>query len=134
MFCAFEGLSKILRLYGEGEVHEPGDTAYDRLRHHFPDLPGERTIIGVSVVRIVDSCRFGVPRTDFTGPRDQLLTFAERKGPEKLPEYRTLKNSESIDGLPGLEPVRPARRRSERRSCPTNYSSGQRSLGMTRSP
>ena len=109
MFCAFEGLPKILRLYGKGEVCEPGDAGYDELRPHFPDLPGERAIIDVSVDRIADSCGFGVPRMDLVGPRDQLLTSAERKGPEKMAEYRKLKNSRSIDGLPGLDPARSGR-------------------------
>ena len=105
MFCAFEGLPNILRLYGTGEVIEPGDEGFDELRHHFPDLPGERAIIDVSVDRIADSCGFGVPRMDFVGPRDKLLVSAERKGPEKLAEYRILKNTRSIDGLPGLAPA-----------------------------
>lgn len=104
MFCAFEGLPKVLRLYGHGEVRDPGDAAYDELRPHFPDLPGERAIIEVSVERIADSCGFGVPFMNFVGPRDKLLTFAERKGQEKMDEYRALKNARSIDGLPGLEP------------------------------
>ncbi len=106
MFCAFDGLPKILRLYGQGDVREPGDAGYDELRSSFPDLPGERAIIDVSVSRIADSCGFGVPRMDFVGPRDKLLTSAERKGPEKMAEYRALKNTRSIDGLPGLEPAR----------------------------
>ena len=106
MFCAFEGLPKILRLYGRGEVREPGDAAYDELRYSFPDLPGERAIIDVSVDRIADSCGFGVPRMDFVGPRDKLLVSAERKGPEKMAEYRALKNTRSIDSLPGLDPVK----------------------------
>lgn len=106
MFCAFEGLPKILRLYGQGEVLEPGDAGYDDLRPGFPDLPGGRAIVDVTVGRISDSCGFGVPRMDLVGPRDQLLASAERKGPEKLAEYRRLKNSESIDGLPGLDPAR----------------------------
>jgi hypothetical protein len=106
MFCAFEGMPKILRLYGRGEVCEPGDAAYDELRSHFPDLPGERAIIDVSVDRIADSCGFGVPRMDLVGTRDQLPTSAGRKGPEKMAEYRKLKNSRSIDGLPGLDPAR----------------------------
>ena len=109
MFCAFEGLPKILRLYGQGEVLEPGDPGYDELRSRFPDLPGERAIIDVSVGRIADSCGFGVPRMDLVGPRDRLLVSAGRKGPEKLAEYRTLKNSRSIDGLPGLDPARSGR-------------------------
>jgi Pyridoxamine 5'-phosphate oxidase len=104
MFCAFEGLPKILRLYGQGEVREPGGAGYDELRYRFPDLPGERAIIDVSVSRIADSCGYGVPRMDLVGPRDQLLTSAERKGQVKMAEYRALKNTRSIDGLPGLDP------------------------------
>jgi hypothetical protein len=69
---------------------------YDELRSSFLDLPGERAIIDVCVGRIADSCGFGVPR-------DNLLTSAERKGPEKMAEYRALKNTRSIDGLPGLD-------------------------------
>jgi len=106
MFCAFEGLPKILRLYGRGEVREPGDAGYEDLRPHFPDIPGERAIIDVSVSRIADSCGFGVPRMDLVGPRDKLLASAERKGPEKMAEYRKLKNTRSTDGLPGLDPAR----------------------------
>ena len=108
MFCAFEGLPKILRLYGHGEVSEPcePDTS---VAPHFPDLPGERAIIDVSVDRIADSCGYGVPRMDLVGPRDELLTSAERKGPEKMAAYRKLKNTRSIDGLPGLEPARSGR-------------------------
>ena len=102
MFCAFEGLPKILRLYGRGKVLEPGDVGYDELRPRFPDLAGERAIIDVSVGRIADSCGFGVPRMDLVGPRDRLLTSAERKGPGKIAEYQALKNAQSIDGLPGL--------------------------------
>ena len=115
MFCAFEGLPKILRLYGRGEVREPGDEEFEKLRPLFPALPGERALIDVSVDRIADSCGFGVPRMDYVGPRDKLLTSAERKGPEKLAEYRILKNSQSIDGLPGLDP---GRQESQKRTSP----------------
>ncbi|MGH3145510.1 MAG: pyridoxamine 5'-phosphate oxidase family protein [Rubrobacter sp.] len=106
MFCAFEGLPDILRLYGHGRVLEPGDEDFDELRSYFPDLPGERAIIDVAVHRVASSCGYGVPRMDLVGPRDQLLTSAERKGPEKMAEYRKLKNTRSIDGLPGLETSR----------------------------
>jgi Pyridoxamine 5'-phosphate oxidase len=109
MFCAFEGLPKILRLYGRGEVLEPGDEEFERLRPRFPDLPGERAIIDVSLGRVSDSCGFGVPRMDLVGPRDKLLTSAQRKGPEKMAEYRALKNTRSIDRLPGLDTVRSER-------------------------
>ena len=109
MFCAFEGLPDILRLYGRGKVLEPDDEGYDELLPRFPDLPGGRAIIDVAVHRVASSCGFGVPRMDFVGPRDKLLVSAERKGPEQMAEYRKLKNADSIDGLPGLDPARSAR-------------------------
>jgi hypothetical protein len=102
MFCAFEELPKILRLYGQGEVRELDDAGYDELRPSFPDVPGERAIIDVSVGRVADSCGYGVPRMDLVAQREQLLTSAERKGPEKMAEYRKRKNTRSIDDLPGL--------------------------------
>jgi hypothetical protein len=61
------------------------------------------------VHRVASSCGFGVPRMDYVGPRDKLLVSAERKGPEKMAEYRKLKNARSIDGLPGLETARSGR-------------------------
>jgi hypothetical protein len=39
----------------------------------------------------------------FEGSRDQLLDWAERKGPDGLSAYRAQKNATSIDGLPALE-------------------------------
>ena len=109
MFCAFEGPPRILRLHGHGLVHEPGDKAYEELRPHFPELPGERAIVDVEVSRVASSCGFGVPRMELLGPREELLVSAERKGSEKMAEYRASKNARSIDGIPGLEPAVPAR-------------------------
>jgi len=103
IFCAFEGPPRILRLHGHGRVHELGDKAYEELRPHFPELPGERAIVDVEVSRVASSCGFGVPRMELLGPREELLVSAERKGSEKMAEYRASKNARSIDGLPGLE-------------------------------
>ena len=107
MFCAFDGEPRILRLHGYGRVHEPGDEAYEELRPHFPELPGERAVVEVVVSRVASSCGFGVPRMELLGPREQLVTSAERKGREKMAEYRASKNARSIDGLPGLKPAVP---------------------------
>lgn len=101
MFCAFDGPPRIVRLYGRGRVREPGD--YDGLRSRFPDLPGERAVIDVAVDRVSSSCGFGVPLMEFVGQREELVEFARRKGEAKLASYRARKNTESIDGLPGLE-------------------------------
>ena len=38
---------------------------------------------------------------DFVKPRDALDRWAENKSAEELAEYRSLKNRESIDGIPG---------------------------------
>jgi Pyridoxamine 5'-phosphate oxidase len=104
MFCAFDGPPRIVRLYGRGRVHEPGDEDYEGLRPRFPDLPGERAVIDVAVDRVSSSCGFGVPLMEFVGHREELVEFAGRKGEAKLASYRARKNTESIDGLPGLEP------------------------------
>ena len=37
-----------------------------------------------------------------TGERDLIRRNAEKKGPEGMDAYRELKNSRSLDGLPGL--------------------------------
>lgn len=105
MFCAFDGSPRIIRLYGRGRVHEPGDDAHDELRSYFPDLPGARAIIDVAVDRVSTSCGFGVPLMEFVEYRDDLVESARRKGETKMEAYRARKNTESIDGLPGLEPA-----------------------------
>lgn len=102
MFCAFEGSARIVRLYGHGVVHEPGDTAYDELRPRFPGMPGERAVISVDVERVSTSCGFGVPLMDFVGLRDDLPDFAESLGEEGMASYREKNNVESIDGFPGV--------------------------------
>ncbi len=102
MFCAFEGSARIVRLYGHGTVHEPGDTLYDELRPRFPGLPGERAVIDVEVDRVSTSCGFGVPLMDFVGVRDDLPNFAGSLGEEGMAAYRGKNNAESIDGLPGV--------------------------------
>lgn len=102
MFCAFDGPPKIVRLYGRGEVIEPGAVEFDDLVGLFPSYPGIRSVIRVECHRIGDSCGFAVPLMSFEGERTQLHAAAERKGPKVLEEYRAAKNAVSLDGLPGL--------------------------------
>ena len=105
MFCAFDGPPRVVRLYGRGTVHEPGDDAHDGLRRRLPDLPGSRAVVDVAVDRVSSSCGFGVPLMELVGPREELVSSARRKGPEKMAAYRARKNAASIDGLPGLRPA-----------------------------
>jgi hypothetical protein len=105
MFCAFDGKPNIVRLYGRGEVIPTGEPAADALLPRFGEYPGARSVIRVRVDRVSTSCGYGVPLLEYEGERDELLKFAERRGPEGLVEYREDKNAVSIDGLAGLSPT-----------------------------
>jgi hypothetical protein len=102
MFCAFDGKPNIVRLYGQGEVLPTGEPETDALLPRFGSYPGARSVIRVQVDRVSTSCGYGVPRLRYEGERDQLTTWADRRGPDGLVEYRGEKNAVSIDGLPGL--------------------------------
>jgi Pyridoxamine 5'-phosphate oxidase len=102
MFCAFDGKPNILRLYGRGEVLPTGEPEADALLPGFGEYPGARSVIRVQVDRVSTSCGYGVPLLSYEGERDQLTTWAGRRGPDGLVEYREEKNAVSIDGLPGL--------------------------------
>src|SRR5262245_55970372 len=103
MFCAFEGLPFILRLYGRGEVWEPSNPNFDALNKRFALELGVRSIIRVGLTRIQDSCGFGVPLYDFVKPRDTLQKWAEKKGEQGIVKFKREYNVQSIDGLLALE-------------------------------
>jgi hypothetical protein len=103
MFCAFSGNPDIVRLHGRGRVL-PADSVDARgLLARFPEYEGTRAVIVVDVERVSSSCGFGVPRMTLDAPRDDLLRWANRKGPDELTEYRAEKNAVSVDGLPGMQ-------------------------------
>ena len=102
MFCAFEGLPRIVRLYGRGEALEPGDAGFAALAARFPSHASTRSIIRAELSRIADSCGYGVPLYEHQGERSQLGDWAEHKGPEGLRVYQLERNRESLDGLPAL--------------------------------
>ena len=127
MFCSFDHDTKILRLYGTGEVVLPGDARWAELAAHFPRIappaspaslssppspaspasPGrvsgsERSIILVEIDRIADSCGYAVPVMEVTAERDVLDRWAQKKSAAELSAYRAERNAVSIDGLPAL--------------------------------
>jgi len=102
LFCSFEGSPLLLRFYGRGEVFEPGDEDFETLLARFPNHPGARSVIRVSVTRIADSCGFGVPLYRYEGERTQLVAWAAHLGEEGLREYQLGSNRVSLDGLPAL--------------------------------
>ena len=108
MFCAFAGKPNIVRLHGKGEVITPAHVDWKHLYSCFLPNPGTRAIIRARIERISTSCGFSVPFMDFTANRDGLDKWAQSKGEAGLIEYRVLKNTSSIDGLPCLlEPPAP---------------------------
>jgi predicted pyridoxine 5'-phosphate oxidase superfamily flavin-nucleotide-binding protein len=102
MFCAFDGRPDIIRLYGRGRVVRADAPDAAELLTRFPEFPGMRTVIVVDVERVSSSCGYAVPRMRLDAPRDELLSWATKKGAPALKEYWAEKNAESIDGLPGL--------------------------------
>lgn len=103
MLCSFGESPLILRLYGRGRSVQPGDDGdeWTELLARFPHArPGTRQIIVLHIDSVQTSCGFGVPMYDFTGQRDTLLDWGEKKGEDKVREYQRTKNITSIDGLP----------------------------------
>jgi len=112
MLCAFTGPPRILRLHGRGEVIPAGDERFAGLleRGSFDEpkeVQAERAIVVVEVMRIADSCGYGVPLMSFEGLRPHQDAWAEKKlrvgGSDALVEYQREKNAESLDGLPAVD-------------------------------
>ena len=99
LFCAFQGTSQILRLYGKGETVLPGAERWDELVAHFPSYPGIRQLILASIDLVRTSCGYGVPLMELQKDRETLTRWATSKGEEGLADYRGAHNSKSLDGL-----------------------------------
>lgn len=103
MFCAFEGLPLILRLYGRGRVLPRGSEDYGRLLAQAfggQEPAGARQIVLLDVDLVQTSCGYGVPLLDYVDERPNLLRWAASRGDEGMDEYRREKNAVSLDGLP----------------------------------
>jgi len=101
MFCAFSGKPRILRIYGRGKVLRPHHPDWIKLRGLFPKkLPGVRQLFRIEVTRLKTSCGFGVPLMEYVAQRDDLLRWAEKKGPEGLERFQQKHNLHGLDDLP----------------------------------
>ncbi|GEP04238.1 pyridoxamine 5'-phosphate oxidase family protein [Methylobacterium oxalidis] len=103
MFCAFEGLPSILRLYGRGTVLPRGEAAYAQLLETAfggAEPPGARQMMRLAIDLVQTSCGYAVPLFDFRGERENLDRWAAAKGEAELDAYRREKNARSLDGLP----------------------------------
>jgi len=102
MMCAFDGRPKIFRFYGKGTAIEPHDDSFDELLAKFPPMPAARNIIRIDVEHIIDSCGYGVPLYEFRQHRESLPNYFSKQSADDIVQYRKDRNSESLDGLPGL--------------------------------
>jgi hypothetical protein len=101
MMCSFDAAPLIFRIYGRGRSVQPSDADWTQLRPLFgTTLPGERQLIDVEIESIQTSCGFGVPFFTYTGERETLINYAEKKGPDGMAAYRAQHNRQSIDGRP----------------------------------
>jgi hypothetical protein len=112
MFCGFESVPMILRLYGQGrsiprDTQEYADLLQSNFNNHQP--PGARQIILLNVDLVQTSCGYGVPLFDYKEDRPTLRHWAEAKGDDGVAAYRRQKNVLSLDGFEtGIAPEEPA--------------------------
>lgn len=99
LWCAFDGVPNILRLYGRARTVLPDSPEWASYAAHFTLYHGTRQIIVADIHRVQTSCGYAVPLMDFREDRDTLLKWTDRKGDDELAAYRQEKNSRSIDGL-----------------------------------
>jgi hypothetical protein len=59
------------------------------------------------VLRVADSCGYGVPLMSYEGQRSHMEAWASKRmrtaGPGALRDYQRQKNAKSLDGLPAVE-------------------------------
>ena len=113
MLCAFDGPPRILRLHGRGEVVHASDERFagllERAGFERVAVPeSQRAIVVVDVIRVADSCGYGVPLMRYEGERPhQAASSAKRvrvHGPQAYDDYQREHNVQSIDGLPAVAP------------------------------
>ena len=100
MFCSFEKVPNILRLYGKGKEIKPTDTTWDDIISLFPETPGTRQIFDITIDSAQTSCGMSIPFYEYKGERNDLNDWAEKQGKKGITEYWENNNQKSIDGLP----------------------------------
>ncbi|QTD36462.1 pyridoxamine 5'-phosphate oxidase family protein [Polaribacter batillariae] len=100
MFCSFEKVPNILRLYGKGKEIKEGDASWNELISLFPEIPGTRQIFDIKVESAQTSCGMSIPYFEYKGERNDLNNWAKEQGEKGIKNYWKNRNQESIDGLP----------------------------------
>jgi hypothetical protein len=100
MWCAFEGLPRILRVYGSAEIIHPRDDRWAACATLIAPPVGARQYFRLNIDLVQTSCGYAVPLMDFTEDRQVLAQWAEKRGQEGIRDYWLEKNHRSLDGLP----------------------------------
>ena len=111
MFCSFDKTAEIARIYGRGAVIHPSDERWPQLIANFPQLPGVRQVMEISVESAMTSCGYAVPRLSELTPRDTLEKYWIKRGEDEKEQYQQKHNLRSIDGLPTGMPETTSRMR-----------------------
>jgi hypothetical protein len=98
MFCAFEGLPRILRLYGTAETIHPGDDQWQEWVNLFDNPAGARQLFHMRIQLVQTSCGYAVPFMDFLSERHTLRQWTEKRGEDEIKSYWSASNSISLDG------------------------------------
>ena len=99
MFCSFDKVPNILRIYGKGRAVIPASPDWEGYASHFELAPNTRQIMVIDVESVQTSCGYGVPVYEYKGGRDQFDKWTQHKGEEGMKAYILEKNMKSIDGL-----------------------------------
>ena len=100
MWCAFEGLPQILRVYGEAQTIHPSAVEWRSCVKHIPATVGTRQYFKLKIDLVQTSCGFAVPLMDYQEDRDILQKWSEKRGEDGVRKYWEEKNTASIDGFP----------------------------------
>jgi len=102
MFCSFDKVPNILRLYGRGTTILRDTEDWDFYAPYFTVYPSTRQLIIADIDLVQTSCGFGVPLYDYLGERDSHFLWAEKLGSDGLDKYIQDHNLKSIDQLPSM--------------------------------
>lgn len=100
MFCSFDKVPNILRIYGSGKVILPNDKDWDTYASLFHITVACRQIITIAIKAVQTSCGYGVPMYTYIGDRDTMYEWGNKKGKTGINQYQKDNNLYSLDGLP----------------------------------
>mmetsp|Transcript_89129 Transcript_89129/g.195272 ORF Transcript_89129/g.195272 Transcript_89129/m.195272 type:complete len:271 (-) Transcript_89129:519-1331(-) len=95
----------LLRLHGHARAWRKEECSEDLkslFDQSFVDHRSFRSIVVLEVERVSTSCGYSIPFYAYREERTRLLDFSAKMSEEEINEYRILKNSFTIDGLPTL--------------------------------